>query len=395
VVVADLKIPTDSYDVNVSPDKRTIFIHEESKIIDCITEQLKEQLEPSRSTFQVNALMMVKSVEVDDHQGPESKSTPSSSKSALSSSSMQNIEDRSSSSVKKIGDSPLSKVRTIANLGSFAMSNSNSYSAKTSSTAKRSYPTTTTSTLLKYMSKKPKTEATLSFKRSEVEDMEVDELREDDEIKPKEQDDDAMEVEVLEKKDLAASNDSVNQVEVLEKEDVTESADSTHQVENEDSSELGTIDSREYVEMVTGIKSYSGLCKTVGRTLILSPIDFTHLKQAEAISSTKSPVPTAAQTILKNASVKNTDDNEKATKALSRVISKPDFARMQVLGQFNLGFMITSLDDQDLYIVDQHASDEKYNFETLQQTTQIKGQRLLRYCIQHSHRKYANHRSYY
>lgn len=82
--------------------------------------------------------------------------------------------------------------------------------------------------------------------------------------------------------------------------------------------------------------------------------------------------------ILQNASIKNTVDNEKATKALSRVISKPDFARMQVLGQFNLGFMITALDDQDLYIIDQHASDEKYNFETLQQTTQIKGQRLIR-----------------
>lgn len=88
--------------------------------------------------------------------------------------------------------------------------------------------------------------------------------------------------------------------------------------------------------------------------------------------------------MLQSASVNNTDNNEKATKALSRVISKPDFARMQVLGQFNLGFMITALDDQDLYIIDQHASDEKYNFETLQQTTQIKGQRLIRQVTWHS-----------
>jgi DNA mismatch repair protein PMS2 len=49
---------------------------------------------------------------------------------------------------------------------------------------------------------------------------------------------------------------------------------------------------------------------------------------------------------------------------------------MQVVGQFNKGFMIANLDDADLYIIDQHASDEKYNFETLQATTQMKSQRL-------------------
>jgi DNA mismatch repair protein PMS2 len=32
----------------------------------------------------------------------------------------------------------------------------------------------------------------------------------------------------------------------------------------------------------------------------------------------------------------------------------------------------------DLFIIDQHASDEKYNFETLQQTTVIKAQSLIR-----------------
>ena len=32
---------------------------------------------------------------------------------------------------------------------------------------------------------------------------------------------------------------------------------------------------------------------------------------------------------------------------------------MSVLGQFNLGFIIAQL-DQDLYILDQHACDEKY-----------------------------------
>lgn len=42
-----------------------------------------------------------------------------------------------------------------------------------------------------------------------------------------------------------------------------------------------------------------------------------------------------------------------------RVIEKNDFARMRVLGQFNMGFIIAELDG-DLYILDQHACDEKF-----------------------------------
>ena len=44
--------------------------------------------------------------------------------------------------------------------------------------------------------------------------------------------------------------------------------------------------------------------------------------------------------------------------------------------QFNLGFIIARL-GPDLFIVDQHASDEKYNFERLQRGTQLNRQPLL------------------
>jgi DNA mismatch repair protein PMS2 len=79
-------------------------------------------------------------------------------------------------------------------------------------------------------------------------------------------------------------------------------------------------------------------------------------------------------------------DAASAEEALSRVISKSDFERMEVLGQFNKGFIIARLKRQDekkggtddLFIIDQHASDEKYNFETLQQTTVIKAQTLIK-----------------
>lgn len=80
---------------------------------------------------------------------------------------------------------------------------------------------------------------------------------------------------------------------------------------------------------------------------------------------------------LKQASL-NTDDNEIATKALSRVINKNDFSKFEVLGQFNNGFIIGLLDNHDIFIIDQHAADEKYNFETLQKSTRIKGQQLIK-----------------
>ncbi len=102
-------------------------------------------------------------------------------------------------------------------------------------------------------------------------------------------------------------------------------------------------------------------------------------------------------------------DPERAEAALSRVISKDDFERMEILGQFNSSFIIARLRHDapqgsspadDLFIIgecleqysatdvlkldteipDQHASDEKYNFETLQQTTKIKAQTLFQ-CV--------------
>lgn len=87
-------------------------------------------------------------------------------------------------------------------------------------------------------------------------------------------------------------------------------------------------------------------------------------------------------------------DAANAEQMLSRTIEKSDFGAMNVVGQFNRGFIIvrrqkslasvgytvtdrsTTIDD--LFIVDQHAADEKYNFETLQQTTRIESQKLFR-----------------
>lgn len=98
---------------------------------------------------------------------------------------------------------------------------------------------------------------------------------------------------------------------------------------------------------------------------------------ATATATRHSDYPNLSSISVETAGISNTDDNVGAINALSRIIRKEDFGRMKVIGQFNLGFILVVLDEQDVFIVDQHASDEKYNFETLQQTTRIQGQRLI------------------
>ncbi|KAK2630608.1 hypothetical protein QTJ16_001428 [Diplocarpon rosae] len=84
----------------------------------------------------------------------------------------------------------------------------------------------------------------------------------------------------------------------------------------------------------------------------------------------------------------DTLDSAEAEEKLSLTISKADFAKMKIVGQFNLGFILatrasgSSSEDgvmtaDDMFIIDQHAADEKYNFERLQATTIVQSQRLV------------------
>lgn len=76
-------------------------------------------------------------------------------------------------------------------------------------------------------------------------------------------------------------------------------------------------------------------------------------------------------------------DTEEAERLLNLTIKKEDFTKMKVVGQFNKGFILVTKEKtsgkpgKDMFIVDQHASDEKYNFEKLQRETLIKKQPLV------------------
>ncbi|KAL7021117.1 hypothetical protein ACKWTF_011762 [Chironomus riparius] len=68
--------------------------------------------------------------------------------------------------------------------------------------------------------------------------------------------------------------------------------------------------------------------------------------------------------------------NKKAETELETVIKKDMFSEMRVIGQFNQGFIIAIL-ESDLFIVDQHATDERYNFEQLEKTFKLETQHMV------------------
>ncbi|KAH0835450.1 hypothetical protein J3R83DRAFT_9084 [Lanmaoa asiatica] len=123
------------------------------------------------------------------------------------------------------------------------------------------------------------------------------------------------------------------------------------------------------------------------RPLAEADTDFVTLRPAST-----PPVPTPSSTLrsaVSSANLETAAEDTVASAALSRIISKADFEHMVIVGQFNLGFIIVRKRSDatqgggggtmdDLFIVDQHAADEKWNFETLQQKTVIASQRLFR-----------------
>jgi DNA mismatch repair protein PMS2 len=109
-------------------------------------------------------------------------------------------------------------------------------------------------------------------------------------------------------------------------------------------------------------------------------IEKTLAKMKAGLSNSENPGNQSGKDTILNDEID--DDNAEARLSLS--VSKTDFGRMLVIGQFNLGFILavrpalSDADEDELFIIDQHAADEKYNYERLQRTVTLQNQRLVR-----------------
>ncbi|KAI1293731.1 Mismatch repair endonuclease PMS2 [Halotydeus destructor] len=72
----------------------------------------------------------------------------------------------------------------------------------------------------------------------------------------------------------------------------------------------------------------------------------------------------------------NPEDDIKAEEELKKNLDKSSFSEMQIIGQFNKSFILTRI-DSDIFVVDQHASDERFNFDSLLANTVLESQVLV------------------
>lgn len=97
-----------------------------------------------------------------------------------------------------------------------------------------------------------------------------------------------------------------------------------------------------------------------------------HTREGDMMTTSDSGVPR-----LDRAGIDSGTEQDEAESVLTLHLSKDDFFAMTVVGQFNLGFIVCrDRTGRHLFIVDQHASDEKYNYERLMRNAVIDAQPL-------------------
>uniref|UniRef100_A0A8D9B258 Mismatch repair endonuclease PMS2 n=1 Tax=Cacopsylla melanoneura TaxID=428564 RepID=A0A8D9B258_9HEMI len=144
----------------------------------------------------------------------------------------------------------------------------------------------------------------------------------------------------------------------------------------DDGEEISGRGPDEIIEIIDETPRLNGNYKT--RTMVTFNMDSVKEKIKARYERRKAKVRMAQEKCVENkfhAEI-NPGKNKEAEQELNRVIKKSMFEQMTIVGQFNLGFIIVKY-EHDLFIIDQHATDEKYNFETLQKTTLIKSQQLV------------------
>jgi DNA mismatch repair protein PMS2 len=102
-----------------------------------------------------------------------------------------------------------------------------------------------------------------------------------------------------------------------------------------------------------------GNISSVEQDLHQRGLDWSDLYQREPEQGDEAPKKKKKRSLFTGKGLQGQKDED-----LTVTLQKSSFTQMKIYGQFNHGFILASLED-DLFIIDQHAADEKYNFEQL------------------------------
>nr|WJN24952.1 mismatch repair protein [Pseudozyma flocculosa] len=447
-VIADFRLPTDSYDVNVSPDKRTIFLHEESRLIEKVKEALEELFAPSRATFLVNgashslrngsgvtcltaqsklnaflpkngdetssmdqleATAAESAVDSsDDDGGPKSINEEDEIPAAprLYDTEAQDLEYREdSNSVPPLpGRERADQIEDDSSGPDIPAPPAPEPSSPEPHASKRDVEEVLDTTQASWSPVKKQRTANLSGKvidtsaseRSRNEARNVlaslrtfalpgTQAEQDLPVSSRM----AVANQDEESTPMAISADFAS----ASSEDEADGATSDPLEREADDDQAGDPADEPLSNKLAAMHESVAAGDSIDDDEVIS-FDMDRVKRrardrhasAMATNSARLELPASGdEELLQGAGVENQDEAQ-VERALSRVIHKQDFSAMDVVGQFNLGFIIArrrtqtdaSTDEMDdLFIVDQHASDEKFNFEMLQLTTQIRSQKLI------------------
>ncbi|KAI0272033.1 hypothetical protein BGY98DRAFT_1003906 [Russula aff. rugulosa BPL654] len=399
-VIADFVLPTDSCDINVSPDKRTILLHSENNLIEDSQGSAGRKVRLARSSFTstphtnelpatspshsdepITTLKRPRSVSPD----PVADKKETASEAAGSPTPAPTPESLTSSQ-RLAGPG-----RTPARVEQILSENT---SGSTGSRRAVQMPTCVLSSL-DLLAVKRKVKATATVRRTRKGGKgRADGCRwrwgATTDLEPNEMDD----ADVTE----LSSADLVEETMVIDSSESEDDETSKQPNDTSRSAAAATVGSPKSVQASDDLTSNTdillstsseagGTSESVVPATPSSPSKvsgiLTEVVQHKTSSQPQPPQPATRSSDLESADLGV--DDEKATATLARVLSKVDFGLMEVVGQFNRGFIVARLSkigeegldaSDDLFIVDQHAADEKYNFETLQATTRLESQRL-------------------
>ena len=93
MAIVNFIVPSNDFDVNVTPDKRKVFLHREIMLLQRFKDVLTNTWEPSRSTFKVQKVVVQEKLRIENFQMSENNATDEGKRMSISNNTTGNLEE--------------------------------------------------------------------------------------------------------------------------------------------------------------------------------------------------------------------------------------------------------------------------------------------------------------